>query len=259
MACDSKQDKKQAKLYQAFDWRFPIDERKKSRSLLAIHQEAASKRIRHVPSFAEHIWNELRFQSWKHWFLQGGVLLAALCLALFLRKQQATDIESLAACSVLFVFAGNIVLSSIGRLFSWHMAELEQTLYLSLKQMVSIRMLEAGILDLMILAVFLRIMGGGHTMDMGSILLYLLVPFLWSDTLYLHMLVCFRNTSSFRSLAFGVLCGMMTLFPLMWESVYEPEWRRAWFVFAAVGFVLLAAEIIHIFGKIERGDSICLN
>ncbi|MCI8598194.1 MAG: hypothetical protein HFJ10_07120 [Lachnospiraceae bacterium] len=258
MAYGLKERNKQVKIFQDPDWRFPLNERKKLESLSYIHQETACKRIRYVPSFTEFIWNELRFQSWKHWLLQGSLLLAALCLALFLRKMEATDIETLAACSVLFVFAGNLILSSIARLFSWHMAELEQTLYVSLKQMVCIRMLEAGITDLMILAVFLGTLGG-HTMDVGSSLLYMLVPFLWSDTLYLHMLVCFRNTSNFRSLGQGVLCGMMTLIPLMWESVYDPEWRGTWLLLAAAGIFLLTAEVFHIFGKIERGDNICLN
>lgn len=107
------------------EWRFPLDESRKDESLSLIRQEASEKIIRRCPGFPEYIWNQLRFKSWQEWLTQGGLLLAALLLALWLRRERIEDLEMLAACSVFFVFAGNICLSQVARLFSWHMAELE--------------------------------------------------------------------------------------------------------------------------------------
>ena len=116
----------------SFPYKFPLDEAKKAESLSAIRIEAARKRIRHYPAFGEQLWNQIRFHSWKHWILQGVLLLAAILLVLILRRQHTDDTETLAACSVFLVVAGNILLSHVANLFSWHMAELEQTLYLNL-------------------------------------------------------------------------------------------------------------------------------
>ena len=162
-------------------------------------------------------------------------------------------------CSVFLVFAGNICLSHVGNLFSFHMAELEQTLYLNLKQMVCIRMLEAGIADLALLALFLATTGGSPS-KIGTSLIYMLVPFLWSDVLYLHMLTSLRSTSSaFRSFALGLLCGALALFPLYWEFLYQSEYLFLWQGLAAAGLFMLFAEINRLICRIEEGDSMCLN
>lgn len=242
------------------EWKFPLDETKKSQSLTTIRLEAARKHIRHYPTFREQLWNQLRFHTWKHWLLQGLLLLAAMLLAIALRKQQRDGPESLAACSVFLVFAGNICLGHVALLFSWHMAELEQTLYLNLKQMVCIRMLEAGIADFVILSLFLIFTGGGNPGDTLSALIYMLAPFLWSDSLYLHMLVHLRNTSSgFRSFALSLLCGTLALFPLLWDSAYHPRYFVIWQVLAAAGLLMCIAQINRLLGSIENGDNICLN
>ncbi len=240
-------------------YRFLLDERKKAQCLSAVRLEASRKRIRHAPAFRELIWDQLRFHSWKHWVLQGALLLAAMLLSLILRRRQADDFHTLAACSVFLVFAGNICLSHVGNLFSFHMAELEQTLYLNLKQMVCIRMLEAGIADLALLALFLATTGGSPS-KIGTSLIYMLVPFLWSDVLYLHMLTSLRSTSSaFRSFALGLLCGALAIFPLYWEFLYQSEYLFLWQGLAAAGLFMLFAEINRLICRIEEGDSMCLN
>ena len=191
-------------------WRFQLDESKKNRSLAVIRQAAETKQIRQYPSFRENLWNQFCFLPWKCRAAQGGMLLAAMLLAGWLNSQHADGRDSIIVCSVFLVFAGNICLSGVARLFSWHMAELEQTLYLNLKQMVCIRMLEAGILDLVILSLLAGMTGRLNSLGTGAYLLYMLVPFLWSDVLYLHMLTAFRNgAAGYRQISAGILCGLL--------------------------------------------------
>lgn len=237
------------------EWRFPLDMDKKSQSLAVISQKAARKRIRHYPAFIEHVWNQLRFQSFTHRLIQGSLLLAAMLLALYLRRESSGGPEMITACTVFFVFAGNICLSETAHSFSWHMAELEQTLYLNLKQMICIRLLEAGIADLGILTLFLGITGSVNTLGIGTSLIYMLVPFLWSDILYLHMLAGLRSTAfGFRSTALGLLCGLMALFPAIWPLVYQPKYLIVWQVLAIAGILLLIAEGASLLEKIEQGE-----
>ena len=210
------------------EWKFPLDETKKKQSLAAIRLEASRKHIRHYPTFREQLWNQLRFRSWKHWLLQGLLLLAAMLLAVALRRRNTSGTETLAACSVFLVFAGNICLCHVADLFSWHMAELEQTLYLNLKQMVCIRILEAGIADFVILSLLLILTGS------------------------------LRNIASgFRSFALGLLCGSLALFPLLWESIYQPGYLIIWQVLAVAGLLMCIAQINRLLGSIENSDTIC--
>ncbi len=242
------------------EWRFPLDAQKKTQSLAVIRQEAACKSIRYYPTFLEHVWNQIRFQPITHWLLQGSLLLTAMLLALYLRRTSRGGPEMLTVCSVFIVFAGNICLSQIARLFSWHMAELEQTLYLNLRQMICIRMLEAGIANLIILVLFILIAGGVDTLGISVSLIYMAVPFLWSDILYLHMLSHLRSIfSGFRSFALGLLCGIISLLPVLWEPVYQPEYLIIWQILAALGTLLLIAEIAKLLEKINQGDTICVN
>lgn len=242
------------------EWEIPIDEKKKAEGMAVIHREVTEKKIRHYPSFPEHIWTQMWFRPKIYWMLEGGVLPLAMALLFWLTKNNVKADEMIRICSVFFVFAGNIALSSISCLFSFHMAELEQTLYLNLKQMVCIRMLEAGIFDLAVMGVFMSMAGGENQMETGMYMIYMLVPFLWSDVLYLHMLGFFRNAAyGLRNFASGFVCGILACFPVIWEDSYIFSYRRIWIFMAAAGTVLLIMEIRRMLGRIEEGDSVCLD
>ena len=142
---------KQQTVFQDASWRFLPDAGKKAESLLAVRQVVAQKHIQKRPAFLEQIFCQLRFHTWQHWATQGAILLCVFLLVLWTGRKGADHTVSLSVCSVFIVFAGNICLSSIVQLFSWHMAELEMTLYFDLKQVVCIRMLEAGLFDLFLL------------------------------------------------------------------------------------------------------------
>lgn len=255
-----KQKKEKERQTEQEPWRFQLDGTKKERSLAVIREAAAKKQLRQYPSFRANLWSQFRFLPWKCRAAQGAVLLAALLLAEWLNRKEITGSDSIVVCSVFLVFAGNICLSGVARLFSWHMAELEQTLYLNLKQMVCIRMLEAGIVDLVILSLLTGMTGRLNSAGTGAYLLYMLVPFLWSDILYLHMLTAFRNgPAGYRQFFAGILCGFLSLFPVLFEDAYEASCLPLWQISGLAGVLLLAAEIYGILGKIEGGDSLCLN
>lgn len=241
-------------------WRFPLEESKKEKSLAAIHEAAEKKQLRQYPSFWENLWNQFRFLPWKCHAAQGSMLLAAMLLILYLNWKNMGEMYSIMTCSVFLTFAGNICLSGMARLFSWHMAELEQTLYLNLKQMVCIHMLEAGVVDLVILGLLTGLMNRSGSIGIGACLLYMLVPFLWSDVLYLHILTAFRNVlTGYRQLSAVCVCGLLAFFPMFWENAYEAVCLPFWEISALAGVFIMALEIYRIFGKIEGGDHLCLN
>lgn len=241
-------------------WKFPLDMQKRAQSLSHIQQAAQAKRICNRPSFAENVWNQMRFQSWRHWAVQGAVLSAALLLVLHIGSSRLDSLESITACSVFLVFAGNLCLSGVVHVFSWHMAELEKTLYFDLKQMVCIQMFEAGLVDLAVLALLAGCVGRGSEAGLAAYLLYLLVPFLWADAFYLRMLSHLRNGfSGFRQLSMGILCSGTAILPAFWKDAYDPARVPVWGILFVAGAAAVMGEIYRMMKQIEGGESICLN
>lgn len=242
-------------------WRFPIDKSKKNNSLMEINQAVQGKKVRYYPSFAACIAQQLKYQTWTYWAMLGGVMLMVLFLIGWLTRFDIEDQTSaITLCAVMVVLTGNVCLSSVGRLFSWHMAELEQTLYLNLKQMVCIHMLFAGIIDFIALGLIVVFCGNGQIIGTGAFLLYMLVPFLWSDILYLHMLTVLRGEMrGYRQLGVGLMCGILAVLPLFFEELYRPDKLLIWGLLSVAGIGILVLEIRRLLGKIEGGEDLCLN
>lgn len=247
-------------------WRFGLDESRKEEGLAEIAQAVKKKKIRYYPSFGVCILEQMRYQTWQNRLIQGGILLLALALCLVLKKSKLEDVESIVLGSAFMAFAANICLSGVGSLFSRNMAELEQTLYFNLKQMVCIQILQAGILDGFILALFVIFCGDRAMGGTGAYLLYIIVPFLWSDIIYLHLLASMRAggrtkglESGMRGFTTGVICGMAAIFPAFLENAYAVIYLPAWGIAALAGIVVLCLEVRRLFGKIEGGEGLCLN
>ena len=240
------------------NWRFRIDEKKKKGNMEAIRQAVYQKHIQKYPSFAENVWNQMRFQTWQHWVAQGAVLLFAMFFVLWFYKKNIPYTETIAVCSVFLVLAANICLSSVLHLFSHHLAELEKTLYLDLKQMVCIRLLEAGIADFVLFGLLIELLNNRSNISILQSFFYLLVPFVWSELFYLHMLTHIRTgLSGFRQFSFCALCCILTLIPTIWKDVYLQEYLLVWKMLAIAGCLLLTVEIYKMFRQIDLGESIC--
>ena len=249
---------KQQTVFQDASGRFLPDAGKKAESLLAVRQAVAQKHIQKRPAFLEQIFCQMRFHTWQHWATQGAILLCVFLLVLWTGRKGADHTVSLSVCSVFIVFAGNICLSSIVQLFSWHMAELEMTLYFDLKQVVCIRMLEAGLFDLFLLGFLSGCLESRLETGIFVCLLYLLVPFLWSEIFCLHMLAHARSmASSFRQLSCVLVSALCALFPVFWRDAYLPAYRLVWVRLSVAGCVLLILEICWIFYHMKTGDRLC--
>ena len=239
-------------------FRFPLNQTKRTQSLLNIHQVIEQTYIRIRPSFMQTIWRQFQFQTWEHLAAICGVLLAAILFRFLPCNNRPSGPGAITACSVFLVFAGNICFSNVAHLFSHNMAELEKTLYYDLKQMVCIRMLEAAIAELLILILLAGYPGIRSDTSLFSHFLYLIVPFLWSDILYLQMLTYLRSIFlGFRQLSLGILCGVLALLPSLLKHAYEPAYVSVWAVLSAAGLLIFIAQIRSMLGKIDSGEAVC--
>lgn len=263
-------------------WRVGLDSSRKEEGLAEIALAVQKKKIRYYPSFVDCMLQQMKYQTLENRLLQGGILIMALALSVALRKFRVEDTTAIVLCSAFMAFAANICMCAVGSLFFRNMAELEQTLYFNLKQMVCIQILQAGMTDVLILALLTILCGGQNIAGAGAYLLYLLVPFLWSDILYLHMLTSLRGKGRGRrsgrhlegrsgrgmqsemqenmgGVALGLVCGMAAVFPVFLGNVYEAAYLPVWGLAALAGFIALVMEIRRLLGKIEGGEGLCLS
>lgn len=252
-------DKQKGKI-RSGDWRFPLDENRRSTSLEEIREAAERQQIRHYPGFWECAASLLHFQSLQYWVMQAVFLAAGILLAQNLINRGADTKSVCVTLSMLFVAGGNAALSGMGRIFSYHMAELEQTLYMDLKQMVCVQLALAGMIDLVMCSVLVACAGRSLQVSAGSFLLYLLVPFLWSDIIYLHMLIVFRGgIRGYRQTVYGLAAVLAAMAPAFIRDAYKSAFLPAWGLMLTAGIILLAWQLRRLFWKMNGGELICPN
>lgn len=242
------------------DWRFPVDERKKEDGLGQISLEIEQKKIRNYPSFWRGILEQMQFQTPGFWICQVLILAAALLFGIYLKGLGEGGLTAMTMVSVFTVIAGSVSINSLNRVFAWHMAELEQTLYLNLKQMVSMHLLLSGVIDLCFLSILIGLLGPSQSEGMGAFAVYLLVPFLWANVCWLQALTAWRGIlRGYRQICLGLFCGLMALLPGFIPEVYASVYLPVWGGLFVAGFMGLAAALRRLFRKTEGGDMICLN
>lgn len=243
-------------------WRFPMDERKRKASLQKIREGAENQdiRISHYPGFLACAASQLRFQSRGYWGLQAVLAAGGICLIQYLSDAGVDGSGMCAALSSFLVLAGNLALGGLGRIFGFHMEELEQTLYLDMKQMIAIQMALAGVMDLVFISILFMGAGTQVKIPAGNFLLYILVPFLWSDAAYLHLLMIKRGRmQGYRQAAFSMTAALASLFPAFVGQAYESVFLPVWAGMLFLGILLLVWEIRRLFGKRKGEELVCLN
>lgn len=241
-------------------WRFPVDDEKRAASLEKIREAAKKQQIRHYPGFWECAASQLHFQSWTYWAMQAVFLTAGILLTQYMMARGADTESVCVTLSMFFVAGGNVALSGMGRIFSYHMAELEQTLYMDLKQMVCVQLALAGFIDLVMCSVLVVCAGKNLQIPTGSFLLYLLVPFLWSDIIYLHMLTVFRGgIRGYIQTVYGLAAAAAAMLPAFIGDAYEAASLPVWGLLLAAGVIMLVWELRRLLWKMNGGDLICLN
>ena len=157
------------------------DPLKKKESLILIQEHICTKKIRNTPSLSELIWIQVQYITPVFWTLQGGLLFLLILLLYRMPGQSAELTDYLWWSSIAAAWMGVMSNGVLGRHFSSRMAELEQSCYINLSQMWTIRMILTTGVDICILTVFSGGIAARTDTFFGRIAMYLLVPFMLSN------------------------------------------------------------------------------
>lgn len=236
------------------------DPQKKRDSLAYIESVIEGKRIHNMPSFGELIQIQLQYISPVFWLLQGGLLLILLLFQHHMAKLEAELSDYLWWSSIVAAWMGVLANSVVSRHFSHGMAELEQSCYINLSQMWTIRMILTIGVDICILTVF----SGGVAMCtntfFGRVAVYLLVPFVLSNSCCLLAVSALRGgRGRYMLMVLAVLTGLIALAPSTSPEIYRAAYLWVWLCMLFLGIVVLAGQMKNCYGRMIRGEMICWN
>ncbi|MCM1541109.1 MAG: hypothetical protein NC121_07600 [Blautia sp.] len=236
------------------------DPYKKQISLLEIQNVIESRKIRNIPSFGELLQIQLQYISPMFWALQGGLLALMALFLHWLSKQGAELADYLWWSSIGAAWMGVLSNGVLGKHFSNRMAELEQSCYINLSQMWTIRMLLITGVDIVILAVFSGGIAVRTDTFFGRIAVYLLVPFVLSNICCLSLVSALRGgRGKYTMTVLALLTALSAISPAIFPDMYAAAYLWVWFCLLLSGVAVFAAQVRSCYGRMIRGDLICLN
>lgn len=236
------------------------DLRQRQRSLLVIQDAIEAKKIRNTLPLDELMWIQLQYIPPIFWTLQGG-LLFLLILLLYRMPGQGTELtDYLWWSSMIAAWMGVLSNGTLARHFSNRMAELEQSCYINLAQMWMIRMILTTGVDIGILTVFSGGIASRTNTFFGRIAMYLLVPFLLSNVCCLLLISSLRGSrGKFTLTALTVIVALLAVSPSVFANAYTAAYLWVWFCVLVLGAAVFAGQIRNCYGRMTRGEMICLN
>lgn len=179
-------------------------------TLLSAHREILAKQPDKHIAFCNFLILQIRFIARKIWLLQGLVLVILSFILTFLFKANIYDKHHIAIqlCSLSIVILMTSV-PLIQRSIHYQMHECESASYFSTVRLLMAKLLIIGIGDIIMLSVLLLITICSTYLNIGSALLYLILPFLLTLYCYLYLLAHIP-AKWFSSCCIG-LCSLLYL------------------------------------------------
>ena len=252
-------DEKIKELFVKADEQIHIDEMRKHETYSAVLEETEKPRREPIP--VKNILLQQFYYVDKIFFAAYGVVIClGMIFILVLQHMGVGQRDMLAICMTC---AGILSLASIGiidRLFFGKMAELGASCYFSTKQCVAAGLVLSGGINVMVLFLLTGCLNYRWRIGMMQTGLYIVTPYLLSCVAALGILsleikekspAMFAVTAILLSIAYVIVAEI----PNAFTETAICLWGGA-FVLAVVLFVF---QVKRLFGKIERGEVLCMN
>ena len=238
----------------------PVDELRAGESRQLLARAAARKEIKYHPGVFKIALLQFGYAEKKHWAYQGiiFVLMSALLYKTGLLERKYVDI--ITAGSVMTSLLGLIGILALGRLFSHHMGEIEAVCYFNLGQLAGMRMLLYGIIDIIVVGILSGIVSGKTAFGWFPSSIYLLVPFVISNIVYLMVFSVVRGRAQgFVFTVTGIFLALIFAMAGAYPWLYEKAQFAGWIIVFIFAMGIFFAEISCFMKKIEKGEVVCLN
>lgn len=187
----------------------PMQQKREEELFTAIRQEIYHKTIYPRKSWLQKMVEQLLYLSPSVWMIQGAILVIAALLAI---DRQVTGWFQVV--SVLISLVGLAGIPELAKSFYSGMWELEESCRYNLRQLLVIRLVLLGMVDVFMLVCFLALAGWQNNTS-TEIIIYLMIPFNLSNSIYL---LVFRYLRGKCSLFFMAAVGLLQAFAMVFLS-----------------------------------------
>lgn len=242
------------------DGTIKIDEKRKADTMLVLRKSIAEKQTGIISSRKRIIVNQFRYMD-KSMIFAHVLLCAALLLVAAVMKWRGAEADDIVLFSILM--SGVLGIASvvgISRIFFQGIAELGESCYFNVRQIVALYMLVSGVINLTVLSFGILFVGLQWKISLLRIGLYIMVPFVAAQGCCLKVLLTEAGRkNTYLLLMTGIFLVIFFIIMASVPNVYMVTAYAAWAAAFIAGVLLLGVQIRALFRGIEKGEIICMN
>jgi len=262
--------------FRVTDGNIIIDEKRKEEALSLLQREITEKQVRVLRNRKRILLQQFRYMDKSMIGIhtafcivpilvmavlhgcKGKSLIGKFLIEKFLLEIGEKDIIFISA--ILSGILGILSIMEIGRIFFSGIAELSESCYFNVRQIVAFQMFLSGIVDLSVLFFGILFVGMRWKIDLIRIGLYILVPFVIAECCCL--MVVFSEAgrrNSYLLLMVGAFVIVLDCILLSSPELYRTTALTVWAGALMVGLLLFAVQVRLLFRGIEKGEILCTN
>lgn len=237
-----------------------IDEERKKESILFLQKQIANKPIGILNSRIHIFLNQIRYMDKSTTWIHTAVCIILLLIMIFFSRYGMEKEDIILISMVLSGILGVVTIVEVSRIFFSGIAELSESCYFNVKQIVAFQMLISGILNLTVLFIGIVFVGFQWKIHMLQIGLYLLVPFVMAQCCCLRVLLTeVGRRSSYLLVMVGAFLIVFYMILASIPGLYLVTALTLWGVAFLIGLLFMGIQIKALFRGIEKGDILCMN
>lgn len=237
-----------------------IDEKKKAETLLFLQKHISEKKIGVLNGRSRILYNQIRYMDKSVMLIHALFCVILAVIGIMMGYRGASREDMILFSMLLSGILGTASIVQTGRVFSSGIAELSESCYFNVKQIVAFHMVLSGIMNLTFLLLGIFFVGIRWKMNLLQVGLYLLVPFIMTQCCCLRVLLTEAGRkNSYLLIMSGIFAIVFYLIIASIPELYRMTALVIWCVAFIIGLLILGIQIKILFQGIERGEMICMN
>lgn len=247
------------KMFDLADKVMPINEEKKNETfekiLLTFKKQKSPIEKRSII-----LWNQFQYMDKSVLYAYGVLILLEIVFMLIFQAMQISTAEIISFCMAGSGIISITAILLLDKVFFHRMAELGASCYFSTKQSIAAYMIIAeGINSVMLLIATLYVSSLWKIAVM-QLLMYILTPFLFSNVVAFGILMTQAGRrSAFSLFVSGIFLSILYMILPTIPSVFLASSIWIWCLLCFIMAMVFAIEIKKYFGKVEKGELLCMN
>lgn len=247
-------------MFMAADRTIKIDENKKEETIMLLQKNIEEKQINVISSRKRILFNQFKYMDKSMIYVHLIFCIVLLLIAAVMKHYEAEEKDIILYCLFLAGVLGVVSVMGIGRIFGTGIAELGESCFFNVSQIVALHMLISGIINLTVLSIGIVFVGIQWRISLLRLGLYVLVPFVTAQSCCLKVLLTEAGRkNSYMLIMVGVFLVIFYMIIGSIPEVYKVTAYTVWAVALVIGLALLGIQIKTLFRGIEKGEIICMN